>query len=109
MALLNLGGMNDRTSEKAEKTARELDTANFRISQLEKQFRDLQLYNQALWELLKSSANLPDDALQAQLDAYRQSLESRANQTTNCASCNRTVPADKTHCYYCGASLDHAS
>lgn len=41
MAILNLGGMNDKTSEKAERTARELDTANIRITQLEKQFREL--------------------------------------------------------------------
>ena len=107
MAILNLGGMNDKTSEKAERTARELDTANIRITQLEKQIRELQLNHQALWELLKASAKLPDEALQNQIDAFKQAIESRANQITNCATCNRTVPADKASCYYCGASLTH--
>jgi uncharacterized paraquat-inducible protein A len=106
MAILNLGGMADKTSEKAEKTARELDTATIRINQLEIQFREMKLNNQALWELLKSSANLSDTALQEKVDAIKASISARSNQTLSCASCHRTVPADKPNCYYCGASLE---
>ena len=103
MALLN----RDKVSEKAEKTARELDTANFRITQLENQFRELQFTYQALWELLKTSAELPDDALEEKLHAMKQAIEERANQTMTCDSCQRIVPADKPSCYYCGAALKH--
>lgn len=105
MALLN----RDKVSEKAEKTARELDTANFRITQLENRFRELQFTNEALWELLKISAELPDDALEEKLNAMKQAIEERANQTMTCDSCQRIVPADKPSCYYCGAQLTHES
>lgn len=83
----------------------ELDTANFRIVQLENKIKELSFTVDTLWELLVEHKNFDASALQDKILAKKNELESRSNETTNCSSCNRTVPANKASCYYCGAKL----
>ncbi len=60
---------------------------------------------ETLWEFLVEQHQFDATALQQKIDAKSEALEARANETTSCNSCNRTVPADKSACYYCGAKL----
>jgi rRNA maturation endonuclease Nob1 len=83
----------------------EIDTANFRIIQLEKKLNDLSFTVDTLWELLVEQNDFDTDALQEKISAKKSEIESRANETSTCSSCNRTVPANKDSCYYCGAKL----
>ena len=85
--------------------SREIDTANFRIIQLEKKVNDLAFTVDTLWELLAEHNNFNANALQEKISAKQTEIESRAGETTTCSSCNRIVPASKDSCYYCGAKL----
>ena len=75
------------------------------IIQLEQKLNELSLTLDALWEVLKEQNLLGENTLQEKLSAMKTQIESRANETTNCTTCNRTVPANKDSCYYCGAKL----
>lgn len=95
-----------KTSQDTEKSfTSELDTANFRIVQLEKKINELTFTLDTLWELIAEQNNLDSNALQEKIAAKKNELEARANETINCSSCSRTVPANKNTCYYCGARL----
>jgi uncharacterized paraquat-inducible protein A len=85
--------------------SREIDTANFRIIQLEKKVNDLTFTFETLWELLTEHNDFNESALQEKISTKRNEIEARAGETTSCSSCNRTVPASKDSCYYCGAKL----
>ncbi|MDG2090637.1 MAG: hypothetical protein P8J61_05955 [Gammaproteobacteria bacterium] len=90
----------------AEKSiSNDLDTANFRVAQLENKIKELSFTLDTLWELLVEKNNFDVNAMQDKISAKKNEIESRSNETTNCSSCNRTVPANKASCYYCGAKL----
>jgi len=96
-----------KTSQDSEKSfTSELDTANFRIVQLEKKINELTFTLDTLWELIAEQSSFDSNALQEEISAKKNALEARANETINCSSCNRTVPANKNTCYYCGAKLN---
>lgn len=101
-----LPGIGNNTDEATKKNARDLDTANIRIDQLERQFREMMLTNQALWELLQQHGGFSPEALEEKVESIKNSLLARANETLICNACERTVPADKASCYYCGAKLN---
>ncbi|MBN4075659.1 MAG: hypothetical protein COA71_09715 [SAR86 cluster bacterium] len=103
MALFSIfdGNKNSENSNTSE-----IDAANFRIIQLNKKLDELSSTLEALWELLVEQHQFDESALQEKISAKKSAIESRANETTNCNSCNRTVPTSKGSCYYCGAKLD---
>ena len=90
----------------AEKSiSNDLDTANFRVAQLKNKIKELSFTLDTLWELLVEKNNFDVNALQEKISAKKNEIESRGNETSNCSSCNRTVPANKASYYYCGAKL----
>jgi uncharacterized coiled-coil protein SlyX len=100
-----IGSLFKPTQDNDKSINSELDTANFRITQLEKKLSDLTFTLDTLWELLTEQNGFDATALEEKLNAKKDELESRANETTACSSCSRTVPANKSSCYYCGAKL----
>lgn len=84
----------------------DLEAANFRIVQLENKINDLSFTVDTLWEFLVEQNNFDANSLQEKISKKQDEIESRSNETTNCSSCNRTVPANKASCYYCGAKLN---
>ena len=95
----------DRDKNTDNSISREIDTANFRIVQLEKKVNELAFTLDTLWELLAEHNNFDANMLQEKISAKKNEIESRAGETTSCSSCNRTVPASKGACYYCGSKL----
>ncbi len=85
--------------------SREIDTANFRIIQLEKKVNELAFTADTLWELLAEHNDFDVNALQQKISAKKNEIETRTGETTTCSACNRTVPANKGACYYCGSKL----
>ena len=83
----------------------ELEAAKFKITQLEQKLNELSLNMDALWHLLKERNQFDENALAERVAAAKAEIESRNLETTICSSCNRTVPANKDSCYYCGAKL----
>lgn len=100
-----LGSLFKPSNDLEKSLSNELDTANFRIVQLENKLKELSFTLDTLWELLVEHKDFDTSALQDKITAKKNELESRNNETTNCSSCNRTVPANKASCYYCGATL----
>ena len=95
------------TNKNSESTnTGEIDAANFRIIQLEKKLDELSSTIETLWELLVEHNQFDAYALQEKISAKKNEIEARSNETTNCSSCNRIVPASKSSCYYCGAKLN---
>ncbi len=102
MALFSLFNAEKNTDNSI---SRDIDTANFRIIQLEKKVNDLAFTVDTLWELLAEHNNFSMSALQEKVSSKKIEIESRAGETTTCSSCNRIVPASKDACYYCGSKL----
>ena len=102
MALFPISG-NNKQSER--NNTGELEAANFKIMQLEKKLSDLSFMLDALWEIVREQTQLDANTLSEKVSAKKNELEARTNETATCSSCNRTVPASKESCYYCGAKL----
>lgn len=84
----------------------ELEAAKFKIIQLEQKFNELSLTMDALWHIVSEHNQLDENALIEKVAAAKANIESRSLETTSCSSCNRTVPANKDSCYYCGTKLN---
>jgi rRNA maturation endonuclease Nob1 len=102
MALFSLFNTDKNTDNSI---SRDIDTANFRIIQLEKKVNELAFTVDTLWELLAEHNNFNESTLQEKILAKKKEIESRTGETTTCSSCNRIVPVSKDACYYCGSKL----
>jgi hypothetical protein len=62
---------------------------------------------EAMWELLKSKTNTPDEDLRKQIiEVEFEKARAHTNMTVKCKSCSRPVSLKTKTCLFCGEKLE---
>ena len=94
------------TRQRSRKNSTQASNNNQRISVLENKVKQLELTNEALWELLKSHETLgtilSEGSLKAKIEDIAQQKEQMKNAKAQCHNCGLQFPQSRDNCFYCG-------
>ncbi|HWL08881.1 MAG TPA: hypothetical protein VNQ76_10770 [Planctomicrobium sp.] len=101
------------TSQNAKSTARdaqsEIRFLKDRVHDLELSLDRLSLATMAIAEILRDRSHITEEEIEAkieEIDLRDGKLDGRLREpVTTCTSCDRTNPARRSQCLYCGESL----
>lgn len=105
--------MSKSNSEKMETLAKDANSAQDKVEELQGQLDRLHLITQSIWELIQSKTDLTDDDLLAkvqEVDLRDGRLDGKSGaKPQNCPKCRRVVSVRTNVCIYCGIKADKTS
>jgi len=93
------------TKKKTKDNTRAVESNNERINKLERQFEEVSLFTETLWQLLKQETKLNDTDLDVKIEYVFDKKKQEAKLKVECFHCGQKLPVKEKKCYYCGEML----
>ncbi len=90
---------------KLKRNSRAVESNIDRINKLERQFEELSLLTESLWQLLKQETNLFESDFDAKVESIFVQKKQEAKLKVECLNCGQKLPKKEEKCYYCGEKL----
>ncbi len=97
--------MHVETRETTSVAARQSESYDDRLDQLESTVKNLSVINEALYEILVAKLNVNATDLAVMIEQVTVNRLKRLEAKSTCSSCSRLVPSSRQKCMYCGGEL----